>query len=174
MFSFFVNGSTALVGLGLLTVWGSDITLRHTTLGRTPLEEWLACCRDLYRTTHNTHKRQTDIHAPVGFEPTIPVSKQPQTYALDHTATGIGHFHASSNISSFAYFLKRCIHTHWWNHQFFPLFITLPLFTNEVATTDSVTHITKLANKVNMCLYWKARYCRILMVSQCKIFCVSG
>jgi len=81
MFSFFVNGSTALVGLGLLTVWGSDITLRDTTLGRTPLEEWLACCRDLYQTTHNTHK-ETDIHDPVGFEPTIPASKQLQTYAL--------------------------------------------------------------------------------------------
>ena len=68
------------------------------------------------------------------------------------------------------YFLKRCINTHWWNHQFFPLFIILLLFTNEVATTNSVTHITKLANKVNMCLYWKTRYCRILMVSQWKIF----
>jgi len=82
MFSFFVNGSTALVGLGLLTVWGSDITLRHTTLGRTPLEEWLACCRDLYQTTHNTHKRQTNIHAPVGFEPTIPASTQPLELAM--------------------------------------------------------------------------------------------
>jgi len=29
----------------------------------TPLDKWLACCRDLYLTTHNTHKRQvTDIY----------------------------------------------------------------------------------------------------------------
>jgi hypothetical protein len=35
---------------------------RHTTLGRTPLDEWPARRRDLYLTTHNTHK--TDIHAP--------------------------------------------------------------------------------------------------------------
>ena len=27
---------------------------------------------------------------PVGFEPTISASEQPQTYALDHVATGIG------------------------------------------------------------------------------------
>jgi hypothetical protein len=27
---------------------------------------------------------------PAGFEPTIPVSEQPQTHALDRAATGIG------------------------------------------------------------------------------------
>jgi len=31
------------------------ITLRHTTLGRTPLDEWSARRRDLYVTTHNNH-----------------------------------------------------------------------------------------------------------------------
>jgi hypothetical protein len=29
---------------------------------------------------------------PVGFEPTIPASARPQTYALDRAATGIGHY----------------------------------------------------------------------------------
>jgi hypothetical protein len=28
---------------------------------------------------------------PVGFEPTIPASTRPQTYALDRPATGIGN-----------------------------------------------------------------------------------
>jgi hypothetical protein len=28
----------------------------------------------------------------MGFEPTIPVSEQPQTHALDRTATGIGNY----------------------------------------------------------------------------------
>jgi hypothetical protein len=37
------------------------MTLRHTTLGRTPLEEWSARRRDLCLTTHNTHKRQTSM-----------------------------------------------------------------------------------------------------------------
>jgi len=33
------------------------ITLRHTTVGRTHLDEGSARRRDLYRTTHNIHKR---------------------------------------------------------------------------------------------------------------------
>jgi hypothetical protein len=35
---------------------GFTITLRHTTFGRTPLEEWSARRRYLYLTTQNTHK----------------------------------------------------------------------------------------------------------------------
>jgi len=38
-----------------------DHTQRRTTLGRTPLYEWLARRRDLYLTTHNTHNRQTSM-----------------------------------------------------------------------------------------------------------------
>jgi hypothetical protein len=74
-----------LVGLGLLIFRGFTIThIRHTTLGRTPLDEWSARRRDLYLTTHNTHKRQTSM-PPVGFEPAIPAREQPQTHALDLT-----------------------------------------------------------------------------------------
>jgi hypothetical protein len=62
---------------------------RHTTLGRTPLDEGPVRRKDLYLTTHNTHKRQTSM-PPVGFETTIPVSERPKTYALDRTATEIG------------------------------------------------------------------------------------
>ena len=47
------------------------VTLRHTTLDRSPLDEWSARRRDLYLTTHNTHNRQTSI-PPAGFEPAIP------------------------------------------------------------------------------------------------------
>jgi len=35
-----------------------DHTQRRTTFGRTPLDELLACRRDPYLTTHNTHNRQ--------------------------------------------------------------------------------------------------------------------
>jgi hypothetical protein len=63
--------------------------LRHTTLGRTPLDEGLARHRDLYLITHNTHKGQ--LCPPAGFEPSVPRSKRPQTYALDRAATGIGN-----------------------------------------------------------------------------------
>jgi hypothetical protein len=50
-------------GLGRLFVEVSRshiVRLTHTTLGRTPRDEELACNRDLYLTTHNIHK--THIH----------------------------------------------------------------------------------------------------------------
>jgi hypothetical protein len=50
---------------------GFTITLRHTTVGRTPLNEGSARRRDLYMTTHNTHKRQTSM-PPAGFKPAVP------------------------------------------------------------------------------------------------------
>jgi hypothetical protein len=43
---------------------------------------------DLYPPTHNTHKRKTSMPR-AGFEPTILVSKRPQTQAVDRAATGI-------------------------------------------------------------------------------------
>ena len=64
-----------------------DHTQRHTTVGRTPLDEWSARRRDLYLITHNTHNRQTSM-PPVGFEPTISAGERPQTYALNRAATG--------------------------------------------------------------------------------------
>ena len=68
---------------------GFMITLRHTKLGRTILDESSARRRDLYLTTHNTHNRQTSM-PPTGFQPMIPASKWPQNHVLDHAATGIG------------------------------------------------------------------------------------
>jgi len=60
---------------------GFTITLRHTTLDRTPLDELSARHTDLYRTTHNTVKRQKSM-PPAGFGPTIPAIKRPQTDAF--------------------------------------------------------------------------------------------
>jgi hypothetical protein len=48
-----------LGGLGRLIF--RDFTITHTTLGRTPLDDGPARRRDLYLTTHNTHKRQTSM-----------------------------------------------------------------------------------------------------------------
>jgi len=68
---------------------GFMIILRHTTVGRTPLDEGSARIRDLHLTTHYTHKRQTSM-TPAGFEPTIPATDRPQSHSLDRVATGIG------------------------------------------------------------------------------------
>jgi hypothetical protein len=69
-----------------------DHTQRRTTVGRTPLDEWSACRRELYLTTHNTHNTQISL-PPVGFEPMILAGERPQTYALDRAATaGTGSY----------------------------------------------------------------------------------
>jgi hypothetical protein len=67
------------------------ITLRHITVGRTPLDERSARPTDLNLTTHNTHKRETSMPL-VGFEPSIPANKHRQTHALDRAATAVGRY----------------------------------------------------------------------------------
>ena len=74
-----IYGSTSLVGLCLLIIEDSRCTLRHTILGRTPLDESSARRRDLYLTTY----------PPAGFEPAIPTSERPQTHVLARAATVI-------------------------------------------------------------------------------------
>jgi len=78
---------------------GFAITLRHTTLGRNPLNEWSAGRRDLFLTSNNIHKRKTSI-PPAGLEPAIPASEGPQTHALDRAATGTGYLHNYGKIST--------------------------------------------------------------------------
>ena len=63
-----------------------SLTLTHTTLGKTPLDEWSARRRDLYLTPQNTHKRYPC--PPAGFEPALPACNRPQTHAMDRAATG--------------------------------------------------------------------------------------
>jgi len=84
--NFFFHGTTAPSGPGSRHSRCFTITITHTTVGRTPLDEWSARRRDLYLTTHNTHKRQTSM-LPTEFEPAIPTSERPQTHALDRAAT---------------------------------------------------------------------------------------
>ena len=85
--SFFPHGSTASSGprLPYCRGFGSH---SDTTFGRTFLDEWSACRRDVCLTTHNPHKRETSVPL-AGFEPAIP-AEWPQTHSVDHTATEIG------------------------------------------------------------------------------------
>jgi len=91
MFLFHFHDVKAPSGSGPHYYQGVTITLRHTTLGRTPLDECSARRRELYLTTHNIHKRQTSI-PPAGFETAFPGSEWLQAHALDRAATGIGVF----------------------------------------------------------------------------------
>jgi hypothetical protein len=59
---FFAMARQPLGGLGRLIFRGFTIThFRHTTVGRTTLDEGTARRRDLYLIKHNTHKRQTSM-----------------------------------------------------------------------------------------------------------------
>jgi hypothetical protein len=55
---------------------------RARTIGRNPLDEGLACRRNLYPTTKNL----TTDRFP--FEPAVPASERPQSHALDRAVTG--------------------------------------------------------------------------------------
>ena len=67
----------------------NDTHMHSHSLGRAPLDEGSARRRELYLTTHNTHKSQISM-LPTGFETAIPDSEGPQTRALNRAATGIG------------------------------------------------------------------------------------
>ena len=82
---YFSPGATSPNGPGPPHNRGFTITLRPTTLCRTPLDVWSA--RPLPDDTQ--HSRKTSM-SPSEFEPTIPASEQPQTHALDRADTGIG------------------------------------------------------------------------------------
>jgi hypothetical protein len=68
---------------------GYAITLRHTTIGRTPLNEWSARRRDLYLTTPHSHNRKSPSQEEFG--PSIPVRDKPQTHALERALSRTGH-----------------------------------------------------------------------------------
>jgi hypothetical protein len=80
-----------LLTVGVEVVYFHLITLRHT-----PQSVGVHWMRDRpvaeTSTWQHKHSQETNIHSPVGFEPTIPASARLQTYALDRAATGIGNY----------------------------------------------------------------------------------
>jgi hypothetical protein len=85
----------------LLTVGVEGVYLHLIALTQAPQSVGLLWTRDrpVPETDNtNTQKRQTSM-PPVGFEPTIPGSARPQSYALDCEATGIGMEIVLKNIS---------------------------------------------------------------------------
>jgi hypothetical protein len=79
---FLFHGWTARSGPRPLVSY-SSLTLGHTTVGRTPLDEWPARRRDHYLTTNTTQNTQTSMSS-AGFEPTTPSNQRPSglTYIL--------------------------------------------------------------------------------------------
>ena len=62
--SIFLHGATGPSGPGPPHYRGFTITLRHTTVGRAPLDEWSASTWQ--------HSQDTNIHAPCGIRTHIP------------------------------------------------------------------------------------------------------
>jgi hypothetical protein len=82
---FFYHGATTHIGPWPPHCRGFMITLRHTTLGRTCLDEWPARLRDLYPTAHNT--QETNIHASDGIRthnPSKRAGADPRIWPLGH------------------------------------------------------------------------------------------
>jgi hypothetical protein len=79
------------------------IALNHTHTHlflRTTLCEESVRRRDLY--LYNPQYSQgTNTRTPAGFEPAIPASWRPQTYALERVATGIGGYYLTTLIQLF-------------------------------------------------------------------------
>jgi hypothetical protein len=122
---------------------------RHTTLGRTPLDEWLSRRRDLYLTAHNTHKRKTFMPS-AGFETAIPALERPQTYTLDHVATGIG-----SPSSAYINF-TRLIHKAGTLYQTARCYLLL--FLNTVSVHLSNNYTDTVTNTIRAFAFFVHRY----------------
>ena len=96
-----------------------DHIQRHTTVGRTPLDEWSVRCRDLYLTTHNTN-----IHALGGIR-THDLSRRA---AVDLRLRPRGHWDRRI----------QCVHnkisiTSWNNYnQEYISFISIKIFINRI------------------------------------------
>jgi len=74
-----------LVGQGFFIIEAPrSYLVRHTTLGRTSLDEWSARSWDI----HTNLYRQISLTL-VGFEPAIRASEPSQTHPLDRPVTGI-------------------------------------------------------------------------------------
>jgi len=74
---------------------GFTITLSHTTLGRTRLDEWWARRRDLYLPTHNIHQKETSM-SPGGIRTRNPSTRA----AADPHLTPRTHCYRSTNVYS--------------------------------------------------------------------------
>ena len=93
--------------VGVVGYFLLDHTQRHTTVGRTPLDEGSARRRDLYLTTQHL---QTTM-PPAGFEPAIPAGDRPQTHALGRSAIGIGIFPTTGQELYIYLFIYTSIYT---------------------------------------------------------------
>jgi hypothetical protein len=81
------HGARAPGGPGSTHYRGFTITLRHTTLGRTPLGELIRPSQKLLP-DNTQHSQETDIHGRGGIRTHNPSKRGVQTHALDSATSG--------------------------------------------------------------------------------------
>ena len=96
------QGTTAPSGPVLLHYQDFTNTLTHTTLGGTPLHERSARRRNLYLTTHNTHKRQTSL-SPWDWNPQSRWASGRKTTPQAARPLGSSVMHMTKNMSTFGF-----------------------------------------------------------------------
>jgi hypothetical protein len=112
IFTTFCRGATVASGLRPPHYWGFAITIRHITLGRTPLGQWSSQSIDLYLTTHNTPKRQTGSHAFSGIRSHNLSKRAAADHALDRAIL----YNISSRI--FVFSILTCTYIHYNSKMF--------------------------------------------------------
>jgi hypothetical protein len=83
----FFHAAEAPSGSGLPHYRGYRIILRHTTVGRTHLDEWSARRKDLHLTAHKTHEEEMDNPCPGGIRTHNPIKREtadPRLSPRDH------------------------------------------------------------------------------------------
>jgi len=84
------HGATGPSGPEPLYYRGFTISLRRTTVGRTPLDKWSSRRKELSTWQHTTLSTEK-VHPQEGFRPLIPAREKPQTHAFDRAFAGTGH-----------------------------------------------------------------------------------
>ena len=79
-------------GLGPPSYRGFTIALRHTELGRTPLDEWSTCRKALYLTKHNNHVMQHPCPRRNANPQSQQTSFKPHGNWSAHGANIVGHY----------------------------------------------------------------------------------
>jgi hypothetical protein len=163
---FYVTSSLALqpnVGLRLFFFFFFLVSQSHTirrTAGLFWTSDQPVAEASTYTGQHNIRKRRTSMPS-VGFEPAIPVTKLPQTYALDRATTGIGactrlhgamyeyvpdgcRFPLFLQSGPHCYGQQRKCNIRWWLnewHHFLFLFFPLPVILLRAHFFPSVANI---------------------------------
>ena len=183
-----------LVGQSLPIIGASDHTqAHHNRQDSSDLPQQ----RPLPDNKHNIHKRQTPMF-PVGFEPTISASEQPQTHVFDRARSGIGFLVnckrkpencGPQNTNKIPLFLHRatCRFTKYHttnkytncmsfilNHFFKTLFLLLHVSIAYRISSSGSTHSSQIKSRVKNMNFFVIIFLWQHILYLCKLFLVQG